>query len=97
MSAKTIPILPDELDKLPDERKDTKDFRFHKKPRREVDDKVCTSLKSMIEKYSDDADQLSKQMNGVDGQIEGENGINEKIDGMKTAITLLKEYIAKKV
>lgn len=94
---KSIPILPDDFEKLPDKAEDTKDFRFYKKPRKEVDQKVCENLKGMIQKYSDDSEQLGKQMEGLDGQIDGPGGVVEKMDGMQTAINLLNEYINLKV
>jgi len=92
---KDIPILPDDLEKLPDEPKDTKDFRFYKKKRENINEQVCQNLKSSIQKYSDQIEQFKKQLEGIDGQIEGQNGVNEKIEGLRNAIALLKEHIKK--
>lgn len=93
ISYKAIPILPDDFERLPDKPQDTKEFRFYKKTRKEVNQQLCTNLTGMIQRHGDDLTQLVKQMEGVDGQVEGPQGVNEKIDGYKTAINLIKEYL----
>ena len=88
-----IPILPDDFENLPDEQKDTKDFRFYKKTKANPDKDVVKNLEVKIQQYSDDIAQITKQMEAVDGQIEGPKGYNEQLDGFKTAINLINEYL----
>lgn len=90
---KVVPIMPEDLEKLPDEAKDTKDFRFYKKPRPEINETVVKNMEEAVKRFSDDAAQLKAQIDGVDGQLVE---IDSKIDGMHTGIKLLTEYIARK-
>lgn len=90
---KVVPVVPEDLPKLPDEAKDTKDFRFYKKPRPEVNETVIKNLEQAIQNFKADTDQLKAQMDGIDGQLVNEDN---KIDGYKTAINLLREFIKRK-
>ncbi len=88
-----LPIMVSDIPKLPDVREDTKDFRFYKKPKLNVDKDVCDNLQSYLDKHSEDLEQLRKQLEGLDGQIEGSGGVLELIEGNRTIITLLKDEI----
>jgi hypothetical protein len=91
----SLPIMISDIEKLPDEPKETRDFRFYKKRKGNPDKDICDSLDKAIKRYQEDIDQLKKQMDGIDGQIEGPGGVNESIDGLRTVHTLLKEHMNK--
>lgn len=93
---KDIPIMPDELEKLPDEAVDTKDYRFFKKAKEDPDATLVKNLETLIERTSGDLGKLKQQMEGIDNQLTGQNGVEEKIEGMRTAINLLTEYMHQK-
>lgn len=53
---------------------------------------IQANLQRLIDRYTPDIEQLQKQMEAIDSQIEGPEGVNENIDGLKTVIGLLEEY-----
>lgn len=95
VSNQNIPILPDELEKLPDEPKDTKDFRFFKKPKKQVDETLIKNLENLIQKTTEDTQKLKMQMDGIDGQLDGPDGVYTKIEGYLTAMKMIDQFIKK--
>jgi len=69
---------------------DQKTIQENLKP--EPDKAVIDSLAKLKERTQPDVDQLLEQMKAIDSQIEGEQGINSKIDGAHSLMTMLKEY-----
>ena len=60
--------------------------------RNEENQKIIDSMKRMREKNKPDIKQLEEQMASIDQQIEGQDGVDEKIDSYRTVIALLKEH-----
>lgn len=56
------------------------------------DKTTCTNLENLIKRHEPDLEQLKKQMEGIDGQIEGPQGLDEAIDGYRTVHGLLKDF-----
>tara|TARA_Y100001949_G_scaffold171282_1_gene173511 strand:+ start:838 stop:1221 length:384 start_codon:yes stop_codon:yes gene_type:complete len=57
------------------------------------DQKIVDSLTNLKKKQEPDIAQLKKQIEGIDGQIEGPEGVNEKIESYRTVAALLKKHI----
>jgi len=98
-----LPIPPDDVESLPNEPRDTKEFRFYKTPL-EHDKDLVKNIKKQISNLDEDIKQLKSQMDAIDTQVKGgevqtsqgtqyTDGIDEKIESYRTVRTLLKDYI----
>lgn len=53
---------------------------------------IKANLQGLIDRYAPDIEQLKKQMEGIDSQVESPEGVNSSIEGLKTVRGLLIEY-----
>jgi phosphoribosylformimino-5-aminoimidazole carboxamide ribonucleotide (ProFAR) isomerase len=65
------------------------------KKKEDPDKTICTNLEGLITKHGADIEQLKKQMDGYDSQIEDAGGITETIEGLKMLKEMLKEFYKK--
>lgn len=56
---------------------------------------IRANLTNLVDRYAPDIEQLKKQMEGIDNQVRGQEGIEENIDGLHTVIGMLKEHRTK--
>lgn len=72
---------------------DASNLRLEAENKKEDPDKtIKDNLERLKEKYEPDIKQLETQMDAIEGQITGAQGVEEGIDGYRTVIGLLKEH-----
>lgn len=75
------------------ERIDASETRIRMEKEKEDADKIIIqTMEEYIKTHEPDLQQLVKQMESIDGQIDGEGGINQTIEGHRTILQLIKEH-----
>ena len=81
-----------EYDRL-QEQVDAATLRLEVENKKEDADKtIVENLTKFKERIDPDIGQLKTQMAAVESQIEGDNGVNQSIDGLRTVLGMLVEY-----
>lgn len=78
------------------EQVDASQTRLAEELKKEDPDKtIKTNLEEMIKRFEPDMEQLKKQIDEIDGQIESDGGVLSTIESYRTVIDLMNGYIKK--
>jgi phage-related tail protein len=84
-----------EYDRLK-ERVDAAQLRLEAENKKDKQDKkVIENLDNLVKRHGDDLTQMEKQMKSIDETIQAKEGIDEKMEGLRTVLELIKEHIKK--